>query len=500
MYSKQEFPVAEWLAPESRASLKEEVKRQVSSEIKERLFRNPESHIDYGYSFPGLNTIKQACLKEIRTFYQTNGTRACVADIGAGFGTMTWKLLTAGATVDAFEIQRPTANELSRRIKNINPYFWNEDNLDDILNVFPENALNVLNHVDFKEKYDVIWISQVLHFLTPNEIQQLNSIFKHILKPGGKIFAEANCIHTFKNLDNETILQSTYNKAKREGLKFPGFLTFNAVTLIDSTINRVVYATIVSAYTQTEMLEHAIPHEINAYGMEYLGPNNDEAIISKLSSIQDKYPTHRFKINRFHQVMNLLDADTINECFDLDAFQCESYFLNPVNGEPITSDTADLANCGLAIFLRKPLELLHKPESSSNQIEPLHKDFVKLSIFNEQTPSKLLLDIEQVNINTRDRASFFESIREKNYSLALRKASAVGNLDLVKVILKYKQNLNININEPSAKNGYTALDWINENKAIEFITKERIISLLLKNGAYSGILNEQNSEKIECKT
>ena len=51
------------------------------------------------------------------------------------------------------------------------------------------------------------------------------------------------------------------------------------------------------------------------------------------------------------------------------------------------------------------------------------------------------------------------AIDKKDYSLALRKASAVVNLPLLKLILSYQEKLNIDVNVPSS-NGFTALDWV----------------------------------------
>lgn len=56
--------------------------------------------------------LVKTCLEAVRAHYETTGKRARVADLGTGFGTMTWKLLAAGAEVDAFERQKPTADEL----------------------------------------------------------------------------------------------------------------------------------------------------------------------------------------------------------------------------------------------------------------------------------------------------------------------------------------------------------------------------------------------------
>ncbi len=100
--------------------------------------------------------MEQVCLNEIRDQFQASGKRPRVADIGAGFGNMTWKLLAAGAAVDAFELQAPTAIELHRRLQQMDLHFWEGASLKDILAVVAENAISDLKNPDFLEKYDFI--------------------------------------------------------------------------------------------------------------------------------------------------------------------------------------------------------------------------------------------------------------------------------------------------------------------------------------------------------
>ena len=308
-----------------------------------------------------------------------------------------------GAKVDAFEIQKPTAEELKRRISNISPYFWEEDNLEEILHVFPENALTTLCNAEFNQQYDFVWIAQVLHFLTPAEIQQLSILLQVILKPGGRVFAEANAIYTFQSIDTNNCLKSAYEKTKSEGITSPYIFTINSLTQA--------------------------------------------------------------------------------------GFDFTSYHYNPVTGQKLIGSPVSEVTYSFCVKLHKPPELICQDElsdSSNNTVNLLPSS----SLFNESHHDRLILELETNCKNKAANASLLEAASNRDYALALRKACAVGNLLLIKSILKYKNSLDININLPSATNGFTALDWINASQKVDFLTKERIISLLLRNGAESGIIED----------
>ncbi|HIF0233391.1 TPA: class I SAM-dependent methyltransferase [Legionella pneumophila] len=487
MQSKQDLNINEWLSAKSRESLKDAVRNKIFNERRERVIKDPESKIDYGYTFPGLNCVRENCLKEIREYFSQFGVRPLVADIGAGLGTMTWKLLVAGAQVDAFEIQKPSAEELLKRIKQVNPYFWEEDELDDILHVYPENALDRLDCGEFKEKYDFIWMSQVLHFLTPKDIIRLKSILQHVLKPGGKVFIEANTYYTFQSLDEEQVILSAYNEAKKKGLEFPGFLAINGATLTDHTLDKMVQKAVVSAFDEEQMAQYSIPYETNGYGQGYLGPQQRYPQEDTFNQIKEQNPLHIFTINRFHQVMNFIDEETAPIIFEQHGFKCTSYLFNAVTNEILKRPIKQESYCLLAVYLDK---MTHSAESSQNKIPPL----VGNSLFNSDFHSKLVLELEQVCKNKEAYLSFFDAIKVKDYGLALRKASAVAQLDFVKIILKYRTSLNIQVDGQS-KNGYTALDWINSNKTADYMTKERIVSLLNKHDVQSALGNNTPSSK-----
>lgn len=468
------FEVTEWLDPAVSCEIKNIVKKKILSETKERLVCNVNSPIDYGYSFSGLDPIKQQFLQVIRNFYRTQGRRPIIADIGAGFGSMTWKILAAGGNVDAFEIQAPSALVLKERIDATNPILWNGENIEDILHVYVGDALNVLSNPGFAEKYDFIWISQVLHFLTPGQMEYLRTLFQYTLKPNGEVFIETNTFVSFCPIDNYSILETTYQRAKQKGLVYPGFVAFNTATVIDQTTDRVVGITFINAYEQTEMDKYRISYQTNGYGAGYLGPSSDELISKKLKTYAQEYPTHSCIINRFHQVMNLLDEGSLNYAFGQHGFHMTISYLDPISDQQLLVPEDLSKSYNLAAVLKKSME----------SPRPVNPASVRCTVFYRPQHNQLISEIEK-NCNDKSKVkSFLDALYAKNYSLALRRACSVGLLDCIKTLFASQISQEIEINQTSG-NGFTALDWINEAKVTETI-KKQIVTLLEERGAVVG--------------
>ena len=79
-------------------------------------------------------------------------------------------------------------------------------------------------------------------------------------------------------------------------------------------------------------------------------------------------------------------------------------------------------------------------------------------------------------------------LKEKKYTLALRRACGGIKYSIVELLLHYNQrrNITIDLNECSISNGYTALDWIVKAKpanAQAVIEQQGIIRLLKDAGA-----------------
>jgi SAM-dependent methyltransferase len=469
----------EWLGNNTSPQVINAVIQYVMGETKERLLKNEGSETDYGYSFPGVDVLKRACLSEIRSQFVKTGKRPVVADIGAGFGTMTWKLLAAGAQVDAIEIQEPSAKELHRRVSALNPGLWEGSKLDQILNVMPGNALKILNDDSFHQKYDYVWISQVIHFLTPDEVTMLKAILDKILKPGGKVFAFINSIHQFDAIDAGKSISTNFEKAKLDEVFCPGFMTVNAMTLKDSFLNRILRASVVSSFNQIQMQANNIPVQVNAYKEGFLGSTED-ATIAHFNEKKMTYQGVPVTVNRFYQVMNLFDPQTAKLSFRQNGFAVQSFYYDgATDKKPLSKKKTD--NVAVIVLMQKEGGENLRPSISQS-----------LSLFEPAVTDKLEFAIGEVNDRSiqQELGKIFSN---KNYSLLLRTSSARCIFSVVKILLKHSEELGIKINGQSS-NGNTALDWafLCDDKNPE---KSKIIKLLSVNDAKKGAeLTEEMAE------
>lgn len=461
-----------WLG-EIPKELQSIVCKMASEKKNERLLKNHDSEVDYGYSFPALDALKRSCLVEVREQFVKTGRKPIIADIGAGFGAMTWMLLAAGAKVDAIEIQKPSAEELLKRVRRIDPRLWQGDSLEDILSVISGNALEILKGIDFKEKYDFVWISQVIHFLTPEEISQLNQIFKHILKPGGKVFAMSNSIHQFDGIDSNHTIQKSFASAKSNDLFCPGFMTINAATVKGGLSNTMLGATIISSYNQSEMSFNGIPIQVNAYAKGYMGPTAADTKIELSEQIRTQSNGFPVTIDRFYQVMNLFNPETAKKTFKQSGFAVKSFNYDAsIDKKPIPKDKTN--NVAVIIMMQKEgLEADYQPTLKRSA-----------SFFKVDVKVRLTVTVGAFS-QAPVRQKLNQALEKNNYSLLLRLSCAHCIPSLVKILLKHQDELNIEINGPSS-NGNTALDWACKIQS-DSAEKANIIELLKAHDAKHGV-------------
>lgn len=153
------------------------------------------------------------------------------------------------------------------------------------------------------------------------------------------------------------------------------------------------------------------------------------------------------------------------------------------------------------IQLLKSKGALTKNEvEKSEQIKSSNKEQITGSVADsglfksnqEDYAKKLLADMESMlEKNTSHypqtkisdiQKNILPAIKNNDFGLALRKACAGGLLEVVILIMKYKDTLpHFNINEPSKANGKTALNWAYENGNSK--DHAEIIKILEANGA-----------------
>ncbi len=212
--------------------IKEEQKDTLYSLIKEeksmRTKKNPgNENLDFGISFAGINLAQELCLIKINKIYEESGTRPKTADLGAGHGYMTWKMLVAGADVFAVEPQDPTREELMKNAKKANPFLKEGEKLNTISRCSKTSALSFDTcpaYVQKENYYDITWSGNLIHLFTPKEATgYVHNLYK-ITKPGGYAFAT---VHTA--CPGKEMLEF-FLKRKEEGKEFPGFFMANHTT------------------------------------------------------------------------------------------------------------------------------------------------------------------------------------------------------------------------------------------------------------------------------
>lgn len=312
--SKQkEFRVEKWLDFWATSELIKEIQDRLTSEKRESISDN------YGCSFPNLTNIQQSCLEEIRYFYDLNGKAPRVADLGAGFGNMTWKLLAAGAEVDAFEIQDSAAKEIKKRLEGMKSVYWGGRKLSEIFHIINANILTALAKPEYQEKYDFIWMGSVLHFLNPSEVKLVKQLLQRVLKRGGKFFIQTNSIYmAAKVMENPSIIENAVQRAKQQGAEFPGFIACNSITLFSPMLgNRVLRRARVSALTLQEMQKLSVPPKTINTGKNFLGEATFTREAKQIVENFEKLEKEDVfcAVYKSHSIANYFDKETAEKVF-----------------------------------------------------------------------------------------------------------------------------------------------------------------------------------------
>lgn len=144
-------------------------------------------------------------------------------DIGAGLGVATLPALQAGAWVIANDIDESHLCHVARRA--------NEMQADDRLELLAGEFPRLRAMIDL----DAIHCSNVLHFLSGDDLLEGTRWMAHALKPSGKLFLQTMSPHAghFRSFSPE------YARRRVAGFRWPGEMR-NAKDYVDPSLNNMI--------------------------------------------------------------------------------------------------------------------------------------------------------------------------------------------------------------------------------------------------------------------
>lgn len=214
-----------WLPARLTNEQEANIRKIIRAEESAFIIPNPENkNYRFGRSFT-IDIPQVMCLQEICKRYELdNNIRPKVADFGAGFGLMTWKIILAGGDVFAVEPQDPTRDILMKNAKQAVPFLNRGETLKNVSRCSKVSVLDFDKCPAYKEKadhYDITWSGNLLHLFTPSEATAYVKNLYNITKPGGYAFATVHgpCI-------SKSML-SFFLERKKANTPFPGYCVAN---------------------------------------------------------------------------------------------------------------------------------------------------------------------------------------------------------------------------------------------------------------------------------
>lgn len=196
---------------------------------------NPSS-IDYGYSWSASDELRQSVLREVNRRAHMLGRRPRVLDLGAGRGLMAWKLILAGANYTGLESQKRSVEDLVRRLDQAKEFLKPGETLKTVSKVITGDLSRWVDLISKNpalkpEPFDIIFMGDFLHFLTPEQINQAMPILASLLAPGGELFIIADSPSLFSrgipSWPKSGRIVEVFFQNRANGYEFPGSLIMN---------------------------------------------------------------------------------------------------------------------------------------------------------------------------------------------------------------------------------------------------------------------------------
>lgn len=308
-----------------------------------------EGRREFGFSAPGLDSLKIQCLSIIKARYETTGKRPLILDAGAGHGYMSLKMIIAGGHVTAQEKQQATAVELQKTIGKVKSFLGENENFKSVCKLIVGDASNFKDNPAYPQTvhYYLTWSGLLLHFFTPSQAEDyVYNLFK-ITDNGGYAFATVNPPCT------DPKIVSFYKQQEEKGVDFPGYLVINKKitgTYTASTDTQQDVPEIVNVEAP-KLKDKALPGQVKygSYGKE-IPEIQCKVISSDKNQTIAEYEEHTFK--------HLMGPNVLKRLFEKAGFKIEDlYYIGETGQIPADKMSDELLSKGayfLAIMAKKP--------------------------------------------------------------------------------------------------------------------------------------------------
>ncbi len=199
-------------------------------------FRGQISERDFGWGWGFVDDLRLECLKEVKRRSEQAKTRPRVLDLGAGLGHMGWKLIVAGADYTAIEGQGAAAKALQQKLLLSKKFLKSGEKLAQFARIKNSDVTKWIQRIAQDptlkpEPFDVIFMGDFLHFLTPEQINLTLATLHSMINPGGEIFATADSPGIFSiahsGWQKTNQVAQVFFQNRSRGLEFPGSIILN---------------------------------------------------------------------------------------------------------------------------------------------------------------------------------------------------------------------------------------------------------------------------------
>jgi hypothetical protein len=269
---------------------------------------------DHGSCYNFLTPLEQMMLEEIRAQNTANrGQRPLIADLGAGMGYMSWKMIVAGGQCYAVELDRERAKQACTNSLKAREFLDEGETLKSCFKGFNQDVLTFGRKSEYEDFFALTYSGNILHFFTPAQAQQYVKMLFNITQEEGLAFARVHVPNTPETLEQ-------FNKAKKANKPFPGYMLMNLLTIqIDS--NEMNYSfNNVLGYPKRK-LDPALIYPGHYEPSQRQAPKYSRIPLRELSIEGQKVPALVQ-----HRTVHYFDKETLSSVFRNVGFKVEECF------------------------------------------------------------------------------------------------------------------------------------------------------------------------------